>query len=84
MPPEEMSLGEVSRNLARLERSVGDMAATLTNLREGVAREIDIQIGNRVLGLMERVGRLEKLLYGAVALVLAAFLTAVSSLVIRI
>jgi hypothetical protein len=74
--PNDITLGEVWRGLQSLTMQVG-------SLRSDLKRDLDAQINDRQLAQDERIGRLEKIVYGAVGLILIAFATAVIGLVIQ-
>lgn len=76
-----VTLGEVSRNLTRLETTVSGMHALLADLRSDVIREIDIRLSDRLALVNERVTRLERLTYGAASVTGIAFMSAVAALV---
>ena len=78
-----VTLGEVWRGLGALDTTVARMADSITALRTEISREIDVTVTARLGAVSDRVARLEKVLYGGVALVLAAVVTAVLGLVIK-
>lgn len=83
-PPAEdagVTLGEVSRNLTRLESTVSGMHTLLADLRADMLREIDVRLTDRLAVINDRVTRLERLTYGAVSATGVAFLSAVAALV---
>lgn len=82
MPETGVTLGEVSRNLVRLESTVRDMTQTVLDLRTDMVREIDSQLEAKLESTKSRIDRLEKIIYGAVATVLVSFLLALLNLVI--
>lgn len=65
MPPEDVTLGEVNRNLAGLSKDVRSLAGTVGELSTRSA----------VTG--EKIGRLERIVYGSLATGLTALGTAV-------
>lgn len=78
-----VSLGELSRNLRRVESSINGITGSVNALRAEIMRDVDQRLSDRLASLMERVDRLEKVLYGAVGIILLAFLAALAAIVYR-
>jgi hypothetical protein len=74
MQPDDVTLGEVSRNLGRLESSMFVLTQTLSDLRAEITREIEARIADKMIAANMRIDRLERLVYGAIGTVLVAFM----------
>jgi hypothetical protein len=77
------TLGEVWRGLCSLRDAVAAMDARLAALRTDLSREMETQVDQRIAVLVNRLTRVERLVYGAVGLILTAVTVAVLSLVVH-
>jgi hypothetical protein len=77
----DVTLGEVSRNLVKLETSVTSLADRLGTLHDDIRRETETQIVKGTEVLQSRVDRLEKIVYTAAGFILLSFLTGLAALV---
>jgi len=73
--PTDVTLGEVWRGLEEVK-------TILTALRTELSKEVETQVTLRLQAQGERIGRLEKVVYGAVGLILTIDVAAVLALVI--
>jgi uncharacterized membrane protein len=80
--PTDITLPEVWRIIDDLRATVSHLADTVQNLRTELAKEVESQVTLRLKAQGERIGKLERVVYGAVGLVCAGVLTALLSLVL--
>ena len=92
--PDDFSPGELARGIQRIETALHDLAGKVDRhaetsdreRREDAARvdgQIETAISVRLRAQGERIGRLEKVVYGAVGLILVSVLAGLLTLVIR-
>lgn len=79
----EVTLGELYRSMNRLEAAVNAVDNSLTHLRTEIMQDVETRINDRLAVTINRLDRVEKVLYGAVALVLVAVAVALLSLVVH-
>lgn len=88
MSEETITVGEVVRNLQKLENSILNLAAKIDTLHDSVLGKVDGRIDDKILvvrlSLEARLAALEssdamtrRIVYGAVSVILTAFFAAV-------
>ena len=93
--PGDITIGEVWRGMEEMRHTLGKVVEQLQSLPSTLATELDARTAERVEAIRsefttrlaaqgERVGRLEKIVYGFVALVMSSFVLAVAALVIHV
>jgi tetrahydromethanopterin S-methyltransferase subunit G len=80
--PDDVTTGELWRGFQEMKATLAELTKALATLRTDLAKEVESQVTERLKAQGERIGRLEKLVYGAVGLVLASVLTAILAVVI--
>jgi cell division protein FtsL len=81
--PTDITLPEVWRILDDLKTTVSHLADCVANLRTDLAKEVESQVTLRLKVQGERIGRLEKVVYGAVGVICTGVLIGLLSLVLN-
>jgi tetrahydromethanopterin S-methyltransferase subunit G len=80
--PDDVTTGELWRGFQEMKAAVAELTKALASLRTDLAKEVEAQVSERIKAQGERIGRLERLVYGAVGIILVAVLTAILAVVI--
>jgi hypothetical protein len=78
--PTDITIGEVWRGLQAVQSSLAALSTSLGSLRAALSSEVDVQISDKLQLHADRITRLERVVYGAVGVILTSVLVGVLAL----